>query len=128
MRTSLVGAFGLVLGAAAVAVAQPASKKVDIVSVTGCLREQAPGTWMLVAATEPVPSLANAPSKDELPTAAPAGKLSFRLIGVGEFSLPTMKDKTAVVRGLLIRDTPTSRLNVTSVVEALPACADGAPK
>ena len=39
-----------------------------------------------------------------------------------------MKDKTTVVRGLLIKDTPTSRLNVTSVVEALPACAAGAPK
>jgi hypothetical protein len=128
MRTSLVGAIGLVLGVAALAVAQPASKKVDIVSVTGCLREQSPGTWMLVAATEPVSSVANAPPKEELPNAAPAGKLSFRLIGVAEFNLPTMKDKTTVVRGLLIEDTPTSRLNVTSVVEALPACAPSAPK
>jgi hypothetical protein len=128
MRSSLLGALGLVLGLAALAVAQPASKKVDIVSVTGCLREQSPGTWMLVAASEPVPSIANAPPKEELPTTAPAGKLSFRLIGVGEFNLPTMKDKTALVRGLLIKDTPTSRLNVTSVVEALPACAASAPK
>ncbi len=128
MRTPLVGAIGLVLGAAALAVAQPASKKVDIVSITGCLREQSPGTWMLVAASEPVPSIANAPPKEEIPTTAPAGKLSFRLIGVGEFNLPTMKDKTTVVRGLLIKDTPTSRINVTSVVEALPVCSPGAPK
>jgi hypothetical protein len=128
MRTPLVGAIGLVLGIAALAAAQPASKKVDIVSVTGCLREPSPGTWMLVSATEPVASIANAPPKEEVPTVAPAGKLSFRLIGVGEFNLPTMKDKTTVVRGLLIKDTPTSRLNVTSVVEALPTCAAGAPK
>ena len=128
MRTSLVGALGLLLGVAALAVAQPASKKVDMVSVTGCLAEQSPGTWMLVAASEPGPSQANAPSKEELPAAAPAGKLSFRLIGVGEFNLPSMKDKTTVVRGLLIQDKPTSRLNVTSVVEALPACAATAPK
>ena len=128
MRTSLVGAVGLTLGVAALAVAQPASKKVDIVSVTGCLREPSPGTWMLVAATEPVASVANAPPKEEIPTTAPAGKLSFRLIGVGEFNLPAMKDRTAVVRGLLIKDTPTSRLNVTSVVEALPTCAPSAPK
>jgi hypothetical protein len=32
------------------------------------------------------------------------------------------------VKGLLIKDTPTSRLNVTSVAEALPSCAPSAPK
>jgi hypothetical protein len=128
MRTSLVGALGLVLGISGLTVAQPAPKTVEIVSVTGCLREQSPGTWMVVAATEPVASQANAPPKNELPTTAPAGKLSFRLIGVGEFNLPAYKDKTVVARGLLIKDAPASRLNVTSVVEALPACAAGAPK
>jgi hypothetical protein len=128
MRTSVVGTLGLVLGVAALAVAQPAPKKAEIVSVTGCLREQSPGTWMVVAATEPVASIANAPQPTEIPTTAPAGKLSFRLIGVGEFNLPAHKDKTVVARGLLIKDTPTSRLNVTSVVEAVATCAATAPK
>ncbi len=127
MRTPL-GALGLTLALSATVVAQPAPKKVDIVSVTGCLREQGAGNWMVVAATEPVPSLANAPPKNEIPTAAPDGKLSFKLIGMGEFNLPTLKDRTVVVRGLFIKDAPVSRLNVTSVVEAVPGCAAGAPK
>ena len=104
----------------------PAPKKVDIVSVTGCLREQ--GTnWMLVAATEPVPSVANQAQGKDIPTTPPAGKNTFRLIGVSEFSLPAMKDKTVVIRGLLIKD-KVSRINMTSAVEAVASCAPGAPK
>lgn len=104
----------------------PARKTVEIVSVTGCLREQ--GTnWMLVAATEPTPSLANQASGDDIPKTAPAGKNTFRLIGTSEFNLPTMKDKTVVIRGLFIKD-KVSRINVTSAVEAVAACAAGAPK
>ena len=107
---------------------EPPTKKVEIVSVTGCLREQGAGNWMLVAATDPVPSIANAASAKEVPTTAPDGKNSYKLIGVSEFALPGKKDRTLVVRGLFIKDTPVSRVNVTSVVEALPACAAGAPK
>jgi hypothetical protein len=105
----------------------PAPKKtVDIVSVTGCLREQG-GNWMLVAATDPVASVANQAQGDDIPKAAPNGKNTFRLIGISEFSLPQHRDRTLVVRGLLIKD-KVSRINVTSVVEAVPSCAAGAPK
>jgi hypothetical protein len=107
---------------------EAASKKVDIVSVTGCLREQGAGNWMLVAATDPVPSIANAASSKEVPTTAPDGKNSFKLIGVSEFGLPGKKDRTLVVRGLFIKAAPVSRINVTSIVEALPNCAARAPK
>ncbi|MEW6323523.1 MAG: hypothetical protein AB1635_20830 [Acidobacteriota bacterium] len=126
MRPVLVAAgLALVVGSSAAA-QRPAPKKVDIVSVTGCLRLQAPDTWLLVAATEPVVSIANAPPKSEIPTTPPAGKARFQLIGVGEFNLPAHRDKTVVVKGLLITDT-LSRLNVTSVVDAVPTCAPGAP-
>ena len=108
------------------AIAQSPSKKVDIVSVTGCLREE--GTnWMLVAATEPVPSVANQAQAKELPATPPAGKNSYRLIGTSEFNLPTMKDHTVVIRGLFLKD-KVSRINVTSAVEAVASCAPGAPK
>ena len=111
---------------AAFLIQAPTPKKVEIVSVTGCLREQ--GTnWMLVAATEPVPSIANQAQASEIPTAPPAGKNTFRLIGIGEFNLPTMKDHTVVIRGLFIKD-KVSRINVTSAVEAVASCAPGAPK
>ena len=104
----------------------PATKKVEIVSVTGCLREQ--GTnWIVVAATEPVPSVANQPPASDLPKTPPAGKNTFRLIGVTEFNLPSMKDRTVVIRGLFIKD-KVSRINVTSAVEAAATCAPGAPK
>jgi hypothetical protein len=105
---------------------QTPPKKVDIVSVTGCLREQ--GTnWMLTAATDPVPSIANQAQGKDIPSTPPAGKNTFRLIGVGEFNLPTLKDRTVVIRGLFIKD-KVSRINVTSAVEAVATCAPGAPK
>jgi hypothetical protein len=106
--------------------AQAPAKKVDIVSVTGCLREQ--GTnWMLVAATDPVPSIANQASGKDIPETPPAGKNAFRLIGISEFNLPQMKDHTVVIRGLFIKD-KVSRINVTSAVEAVASCTPGAPK
>ncbi len=104
----------------------PPKKTVEIVSVTGCLREQG-ANWMLVAATEPTPSVANQAAGDDIPKAAPAGKNTFRLIGTGEFNLPQMRDKTVVIRGLFIKD-KVSRINVTSAVEAVASCVPGAPK
>jgi hypothetical protein len=113
----------------AVASAQESTpKKIDIVSVTGCLREQGAGNWMLVSATDPVPSIANAAAGKELPATAPDGKNSFKLIGVSEFGLPGKKDHTVVVRGLFIKAAPVSRVNVTSIADALPSCAANAPK
>ena len=111
---------------AALMMQAPASKKVDIVSVTGCLREQG-ANWILTAATDPVPSVANQAQAKEIPTAPPAGKHTFRLIGTSEFNLPAMKDHTVVIRGLFIKD-KVSRINVTSAVEAVASCAPGAPK
>ncbi|OFW29207.1 MAG: hypothetical protein A3H97_07315 [Acidobacteria bacterium RIFCSPLOWO2_02_FULL_65_29] len=105
-----------------------AQNKVDIVKVVGCLREQGAGNWMLVAATEPEISSANAPPRSEVPKEAPAGKNEFKLIGVGEFNLPAYKDRTILVKALYIKAMPVSRLNVTSVTEALPACAPTAPQ
>jgi hypothetical protein len=103
------------------------TKKVEIVSVTGCLRERPDNSWLLVAATDPVPSIANQAQGDDIPKTAPAGKNTFRLIGVSEFNLPQYRDRTMVIRGLFIKD-KVSRINVTSAVEAVASCAAGAPK
>lgn len=104
-----------------------AQNKVDIVKVVGCLREQGTGNWMLVAATEPEVSNANAPLRNEVPKEAPSGKNTYKLIGVGEFNLPNHKDRTVLVKALYIKDT-VSRLNVTSVTDVVPNCAAGAPR
>ena len=107
-------------------VAQTAPAKVDIVSVTGCLKEAAPNNWVIASATDPVPSSANAPAAKELPSAPPAGKNEFKLIGVSEFNLPAHKDRIVVVKGLFIKATPQSRLNITSVTDVAPACVPAA--
>lgn len=123
MTLSSVLALMLVLAGQA-----PATNKVEIVSVTGCLREQGAGNWVLVAATDPVPSIANQAPAAELPKTPPAGKNAFRLIGVGEFNLSQHRDRTMVIRGLLIKAAPMSRINMTSSVEAVASCVAGAPK
>lgn len=125
MRTlALCGAVAL----SAVASAQTPTAKVDIVAVTGCLKEQAPNTWMLVSATDPVPSNANAPPAKELPLLTKTGKNEFRLLGVEVFNLPAHKDRTVVVKGLHLKAMPTSRLNVTSVTTVAETCPPPAPK
>jgi hypothetical protein len=121
IRAVLITIFLLGLGSQA-----PAAKKVEIVSVTGCLREQG-SNWMLVAATEPVPSVANQAQGKEIPATPPAGKNTFRLIGTSEFNLPQMKDHTVVIRGLFLKD-KVSRINVTSAADAVASCAPGAAK
>jgi hypothetical protein len=101
----------------------PTPQKIDIVSVTGCLKETGPNTWTLANATDPIPSSANAPPAAEVPkTAPPAGKNQFRLIGVLEFNLPQHRDHTVIMKGLLIKATPVSRLNITSVTTVVPSC------
>src|SRR5258708_6176950 len=106
--TTLVFLFGLMAAQAA-----PAPKKIEIVSVTGCLKEATPGHWTLTSATDPVPSNANAPAAKDIPAAPPAGKNAFGLIGVSEFNLPNHRDHTVIIKGLFIEATPTSRVNMT---------------
>jgi hypothetical protein len=103
--------------------AQGQPDKVPIVAVAGCLAEPADQTWMLTAATDPVPSIANAPSAKQPYTGPTRGKNSFRLIGVSEFDLPAHKGKTVLVKGLFIKAAPLSRINVTSVTPLSDTCA-----
>jgi len=117
-----VNLLALALAVSTQAAAQPPSNKVDIVSVTGCLRESTPNTWTLEAATDPVPSIANAASARDVPATPPVGKNSYRLIGVSEFNLPPHKGHTVIIKGLFIKATPLSRVNVTSVTMVAATC------
>jgi hypothetical protein len=127
-RLLAAGVAALTTISGSVAAQTPAPKKVEIVSVTGCLREQGAGDWMVVAATDPVPSNANAPLKRDLPTTPVTGGNQYKLIGVGEFNLPAYRNQTVVVKGLFIKATPVDRLNITSVTTAVNSCAETAPK
>ena len=51
-------------------------------------------------------------------TAPPPGRNQFRLIGVSEFNLPAAPGPTVIIKGLLIKATPVSRLNITSVTRS----------
>jgi hypothetical protein len=110
------------------AVTAQAPTKVDLVSVTGCLREATPNTWTLDSATAPVPSNANAPAANEIPKTPPAGPNQYRLIGVSEFNLPAHKGHTVIIKGLFIKATPVSRVNMTSVTMVAASCAPSPTK
>lgn len=121
---AIIGA-GLVTGAASVAGAQAAPDKVQVVAVTGCLGE-ADATWTLTRATDPVPSIANGPPAGEAIKGPTSGPHTYRLIGVSEFDLPAHKGHTMLIKGLFIKATPVSRVNVTSVTMVSSACAPAA--
>jgi hypothetical protein len=120
----MLSLFFLLLGAPQAA---PSPRKVEIVSVTGCLKESTPNEWTLIGATDPAPSSANAASAKEIPSTPPTGKNAFKLIGVSEFNLPAHRDHTVIVKGLFIKAAPVSRLNITSVTMVSPSCVP-APK
>ena len=73
-----------------------------------------------------MPSSANAPAAKEIPATPPAGKNAFRLIGVSEFNLPAHRDHTVIIKGLFIKATPMSRVNMTSVTTVSPSCVPAA--
>jgi hypothetical protein len=102
--------------------AQVPAGKVDIVAVTGCVVEKKSGKWVLTAATDPEPSIANGPPSDEPFEGPMNGKNTFDIIGFSEFGLPALKNKTVLIKALFIEATPVSRLNLTSVTEVAPAC------
>lgn len=119
----------ILLGLTVAAAAQtPPSQKIDIVSVTGCLREATPNAWTLESATDPVPSNANAPPARDVPPTPPAGKNSYRLIGVSEFNLTAHRGHTVIIKGLFIKANPVSRVNMTSVTMVAASCAPGPSK
>jgi hypothetical protein len=125
VAAGLTTATALIAAASAAAQAPAPVQKVPIVAVTGCLAEQ--GTnWSLTNATDPVPSIANGPPAGEAIKGPTSGTASYRLIGVSEFDLPAHKGHTVLVKGLLIKATPVSRVNVTSVTMVSSACAPAA--
>jgi hypothetical protein len=124
MNRLLLTATAALLGASAAAVyAQaPAVDKVPVVAVAGCVAEQPAGAWQLTSATDPVPSIANAPTTKEPYKGPTNGKATIQLIGVSEFDLPAHKGHTVLVKGLFIKAAPVSRLNVTSVTMLATTC------
>ena len=79
------------------------TEKIDPVAVVGCLKEGAGGTWMLVNASDPIPSTANAPTPKELAELDTPGRNELQLIGASIFNLPAHRNHWLVVKGLQSR-------------------------
>jgi hypothetical protein len=118
LTTALLAGFG----AGVVEAQTPAVDKVPVVAVAGCVAEQPAGTWLLTSATDPVPSIANAPTAGQPYKGPMNGKATFQLIGISEFDLPSHKGHTVLVKGLFIKAAPISRVNVTSVTMLATTC------
>lgn len=100
-----------------------APAKADIVAVGGCLRETSPDVWTLVAASDPVvTATANAPSAKEAASIAKSGKNEYRLTGVTVFNLPAHRGHNVLVKGLLNKASPMSRLNITALTMVSAEC------
>ncbi len=122
----------LVVAFAAAGAAGPVQEveKIEPVAVVGCLQKAAPGTWMLVNASAPLPSSANAPSDKELAALPRSGKQQFQLVGATAlFNLPAHRDQSVVVKGLPLKGAKVGQLNVTSVSMIVATCpAASSPK
>ena len=116
----------LILGSALALTLQPKpapTAKAEIVAVGGCLREASPDVWMLMAASDPVTSAnANAPGPKEAASIAKSGKNEYRLTGVTVFNLPAHRGHNVLVKGLLNKAVPVSRLNVTALTMVSAEC------
>ena len=123
------GTAAAIAMSSAVATAQEPAGRVDVVRVTGCLRRAAADAWTLSAATDPVViTRATAAAPPPAATAATTGANEFKLIGIEEFDLASRKDRLVAVKGLLIKATPTNRLNITSVTTVADSCPAPAKK
>jgi hypothetical protein len=118
-RVLLGAGIAALVAAASMASAQSPGQKVEVVQMTGCLKEAA-GSWTLVGATDPIP-VTRAPAPT--PQAA-AGKSQAQLLGVAEFDMPSHKNHLVTARGLFVKASPIGRLNVTSVVNVADSCGN----
>ena len=122
-RSAIALVTASVISAGAVSASgQGPGEKIAVVAVSGCLTQRGPAQWVLTSATDPTPSIANAPPTGAASTGPATGKNEFALIGITEFDLPSHKDHTVLVKALFIKAAPMSRLNVTSVTHIAPTC------
>jgi mono/diheme cytochrome c family protein len=95
----------------------PERDTLDVVEVVGCLKQSHSSTWMLTRAGDPIVSASRSTSSVELKAAAgkPLGNQQYQLLGVSVFNPSTSKTEKVAVKGVLLKDSGTTRLNVTSL-------------
>ena len=105
-------------------VAAPGRPALKTVQVVGCLapgREQA---WLLTRASEPVTTESQATSATELQASStlPLGAGRFALLGTSVFDLHSRSGHKVAIKGVLIGDGASRRINVTSLQSLAPGC------
>lgn len=96
----------------------------DIVEVGGCLEESPAGTWIVTHAGDPVVSKTQATTSVALNSAEakPLGAGRYQLLGMSVFEPSNHKGQKVAVKGVLVKDANTSRLNVTSLQMVAAKC------
>jgi hypothetical protein len=102
----------------------PRQNALRVVEVVGCLEQSPSGTWVLTHAGEPAVSENQPTSSVALKAAAakPLGSQQDQLLGVGAFNPSSHRGQKTAVKGVLIKDTKASRLNVTSLQMVAETC------
>ena len=104
---------------------EPATGEVALVTVVGCLAEEAGDLpWILERATAGQPTEQAFTSDEELARSAgeALGELRYRLLGVGEFGVESHVGHRVQAKGLKLRYDGELRLNITSFQHLAPTC------
>jgi hypothetical protein len=101
-----------------------ASQALSVVEAVGCLLPDAAHHWVLRQASNPLSVNSQATSQAELTAAAARtpGARNYRLIGLSVFDPQRHANQRVAVRGVLIPDPTTPRLNVTSLQPVSGSC------
>ena len=104
---------------------EPANGEVALVTVVGCLAEEAGDLpWVLERATAGEPTEQAFTSEEELARSAgeALGTLRYRLLGVAEFGVASHLGHRVQAKGLKLRYDGEWRLNITSFQPLAPTC------
>jgi hypothetical protein len=101
-------------------------ERLEVVEVVGCLEPNTPGKWMLISATDPVVSATQSTSSVVLKAAEakPLGSRRYQLLGASLFNPSSHRGEKVAVKGVLIKDTEESRVNITSLQTAATSCSN----
>jgi hypothetical protein len=100
-------------------------ERLEVVEVVGCLEPTPPGKWSLTCAADPVVSATQSTSSVALKAAEakPLGSQRYQLLGASVFNPSSHRGEKVAIKGVLIKDTEKSRVNVTSLQMVATSCS-----
>ncbi len=100
-------------------------RALEIVDVVGCLTQSSSSVWKLTRAGDPIVTATQSTSLAALKSTAarPFGNQQYQMLGVSVFNPEAHAGQKVAVKGVLIKDTGNSRLNVTSLQMVGASCS-----